>query len=69
MSTPSDPKPAAVGWPDVVNNLIKFVAAGVILAAIFALTYLGQIDAGVFLTLAVAALTGLGVHGATKYGS
>lgn len=64
-----DPKPSHTTWPDVANNLLKFLAAGAILAALFALVLIGKVDSSVFVTLAVAALTGLGVHGATKYGS
>lgn len=58
--------PAPTSWPDVANNTLKFVAAGALLGAIGLFAYWGKVDPQVFTSLCVAALAGIGVHGANQ---
>lgn len=52
----------STSWPDVVNNAIKFLAAGALLGILVYLTVIGKADSSILVSLVSAALGGLGVH-------
>jgi hypothetical protein len=54
-----------------MNEYVKYVGGGLILASLYGLVLLGKIDATVYYGIAMSALAGLGVHAAvtTPYSS